>query len=135
MIILGFMFLIIGLIVIAASYALYAYVTIDLINTELFDATITSWIIIPGILLVIFLVLAIISITKMQKGSKWQPLYIISMVVYFVSIIFYYTNIPDPLKDLIVFTNFCFIVATICVFIGHAQVKKKLAAEGKKNID
>lgn len=135
MIILGFMLLIIGLLVIPTSYALYAYATIDVIQSELFDATLTAWIIIPGILLVIFLILAITSIVMMQRGSKWQPIYIISMVMYFATIVIYYINIPEPLKDLIVFTNFCFIVATICLFIGHAKVKKQLAKEGKTNIN
>jgi len=135
MIILGFMFLIIGLLIITASYGLYAYASYIDIHSGMFDATLTSWIIIPGVILILFLVLAIISIIMMQRGQKWQPMYIISMVIYFVAVVFYYPNIPDPLKDLIVFTNFCFIVATVCVFIGHAQVKKKLAQEGKKDVN
>lgn len=135
MIILGFMFLIIGLLIITASYGLYAYASYIDIHSGMFDATLTSWIIIPGVILILFLVLAIISIIMMQRGQKWQPMYIISMVIYFIAVVFYYPNIPDPLKDLIVFTNFCFIVATVCLFIGHAQVKKKLAQEGKKDVN
>ncbi len=135
MIILGFMFLIIGLLIITASYGLYAYASYDIVRSDIIDATLTSWIIIPGIILILFLILAIISIIMMQRGKKWQPVYIVAMVIYLVSVALYYPNIPEPLKDLIVFTYLCFIVATVCVFIGHAQVKKKLAQEGKKDVN
>lgn len=135
MIILGFMFLIIGLLVISATYALYAYATISTVEPELIDISITSWVVIPGIMLAIFLVVAIVSISKMQKGGRWQPFYAVAFIIYFVPLVLYYKNIPDPLKDFIVFSNFCFIIATICLFVGHKQVKKKLEKEGIKNIN
>ncbi|HLR14520.1 MAG TPA: hypothetical protein VK144_01755 [Bacillota bacterium] len=135
MIILGFMFLIIGLLVISGTYALYAYATVSTVDPYLFDISITSWVVIPGVLLAIFLVVAIVSIIKMQRGGRWQPFYILSLLIYFVPLALYYKNVPEPLKDFLAFSNLCFIIATICLFIGHAQVKKKLEKEGIKDIN
>lgn len=135
MIILGFMFLIIGLLVISASYALYAYATVSTYDPKLFDLSITSWVVIPGMILAIFLVVAVLSITKMQKGGRWQPFYALAFIIYVVPLALYYKNVPEPLKDFIVFSNFCFVVATICLFVGHKQVKKKLEEEGIKDIN
>lgn len=135
MVILGFMFLIIGLFVISGAYGIYAYVIDDIIKTELYEASIAILVVIPGILLVAFLALTITSVIMMQRGKKWQLYYIIAMVFYFVVIIFYYTSTPEPLKDLIIFTNFCFIVSTISLFFGQARLKKKLAKEAEENVN
>lgn len=124
LILLGLMFLIIGMIVLTGTYIIYAFVVFDLMNDPLYDATILS-LIIPSALFFIFLVAIVTVIIKLLRDEEWRRLYIITMIYFFISISFYYIHMAQALKDLILFVIFCFIFALVLIFIGFKRMQKK----------
>lgn len=126
LILLGLMFLIVGILVLTGTYIIYAYVVVDLMNDPLYDASLMSMIV-PGALFLIFLIAIVTVIVKMLRDEKWRRLYIVSMAYFFIAISFFYGKMAEPLKDLILFVLFCFIFATILIFIGFKRMVKRQA--------
>lgn len=131
LIMLGFMLYIIGMLVLIGSSIIFAYVIADIAQAELYNISPMS-VVIPGILLLLFLIVSIISVTKLLQHKRWKEYYIGSMVFYFIGLAFYYTHIPEPLQDLIIFVNICFITTTLLFFLGFKRKEKTLQMKAKE---
>ncbi len=124
LIIFGLIFFVIGFLIITGTYAIFVYAMLRVWDSPIHDTNLMM-IVVPGMLLIIFLILSVLFTKKMLKNEKWKRTYTFSMIFYLFSLGYYYSDLGEPVQNVITFANFCFVLAAIFLLVGYKKKEKQ----------
>lgn len=124
MIIFGLLLYVFGILFITGTYTIFVYAILSVWNSPNHDTDLMMMVV-PGTLLLLFLILAATFIKKLIKKEYWRKTYTISMIFYIIALASIYLHVPEPVKQIVGFANLFFVLAAIFLLISFKRKAKK----------